>query len=488
MTFLLQFYGRPEDIQIKTAIDDLLRQDPDGWSTSALNKDFELDHVFYQSGEMRKNLADFPEFLGMDTTYNVNCRSMHLTTIMVLDGDNKGRVAAQALIKSESTETLTKFLRTVQQTNPDSMEQVRAFIIDKSMSEFKAIEAVVPQAAVHLCNFHVTKTFRDKMNSYQWPPETYQEVEAIIYQLVYARSRDRYEAGCLDLREVRDIDDFIGYFQTYWETITPVWSQYNRQDVPNFGNRTTNHLESYHRVIKAVVGSTVSVAKCIKHIVTFTDKKGKMKREQQARARVSRAYNLNDITPISGLVYAAANRKTAPFLMDRHAFARNKQRLFSIVADNGEEKTVKYEDDTFTVRLTPDSCYCSCATFRGYKGLPCKHIFYLLVVNPDLEFQASWVPEKYRAPKSDPSTKGLRKGPKTVPSTAAGRYQEAQQACKLLSNSLVTQVNSDFLRYVNMIYRLVAAIEADEEVYLMTRDSPTQISQEEVGNVRHKLL
>ena len=53
-----------------------------------------VDLVYIQTGEMRKQYNKYPEILFVDTTYNVNIEAYPLFTMMVEDGDGRGKPVA----------------------------------------------------------------------------------------------------------------------------------------------------------------------------------------------------------------------------------------------------------------------------------------------------------------------------------------------------------------------------------------------------------
>ena len=50
-----------------------------------------VDLVYIQTGEMREQYNKYPEILFVDTIYNVNIEAYPLLTMMVEDGDGRGK-------------------------------------------------------------------------------------------------------------------------------------------------------------------------------------------------------------------------------------------------------------------------------------------------------------------------------------------------------------------------------------------------------------
>ena len=60
----------------------------------------DVDLVYIQTGEMREQYKKYPEILFVDTTYNVNIEAYPLLTMMVEDGDWRGKPVAYCFQRS----------------------------------------------------------------------------------------------------------------------------------------------------------------------------------------------------------------------------------------------------------------------------------------------------------------------------------------------------------------------------------------------------
>ena len=75
-----------------------------------------VDLVYIQTGEMREQYNKYPEILFVDTTYNVNIEAYPLLTMMVEDGDGRGKPVAYCFQKKKSQKFKTCSLRKLRQT------------------------------------------------------------------------------------------------------------------------------------------------------------------------------------------------------------------------------------------------------------------------------------------------------------------------------------------------------------------------------------
>ena len=69
-----------------------------------------VDLVCIQTGEMREQYNKYPEILFVDTTYYVNIEAYPLLTMMVEDGDGRGKLVAYCFQRSETKVNLEKIL------------------------------------------------------------------------------------------------------------------------------------------------------------------------------------------------------------------------------------------------------------------------------------------------------------------------------------------------------------------------------------------
>ena len=90
----------------------------------------------------------------MDTTYTVNNKNIHLTTLMVIDGNANGKVVTHTRLRSESRENISKLLTKFIQHNSVKATKTEVVLIDKDFSEISALQETMPGVAIHLCLWH----------------------------------------------------------------------------------------------------------------------------------------------------------------------------------------------------------------------------------------------------------------------------------------------------------------------------------------------
>ena len=119
-----------------------------------------VDLVYIQTGEMREQYNKYPEILFVDTTYNVNIEAYPLLTMMVEDGDGRGKPVAYCFQRSETKVNLEKILDYFCRTNDTSKTKI--VMVDKDLTEISVLKSKLPSATILLCKFHVMKYFKKK--------------------------------------------------------------------------------------------------------------------------------------------------------------------------------------------------------------------------------------------------------------------------------------------------------------------------------------
>ena len=91
-----------------------------------------VDLVYFETGEMREQYNKYPEILFVDTTYNVNIEAYPLLTMMVEDGDGRGKPVAYCFQRSETKVNLEKNLDYFCRTNDTSKTKI--VMVDKDLT------------------------------------------------------------------------------------------------------------------------------------------------------------------------------------------------------------------------------------------------------------------------------------------------------------------------------------------------------------------
>ncbi|KAE8738055.1 hypothetical protein FOCC_FOCC016476 [Frankliniella occidentalis] len=307
-----------------------------------------VDFIFFQTSAMRKNLEQFPEIIGMDTTYELNKHNMHLSVMLVIDNHKNGRIVGYVFLRRETNDILEAALKVFVQKNPDVPQTVKTVIVDKDYKEISGVNKVLPNVHVHLCHTHVKRIFARKVQG----EENSKKLTTILDKMCVSESAEKFEEHYKELTSVAS-DQFRNYFDKYWRNIPSAWVLYVRNESLSLGVRSTNHVESHNGKIKRVVSRTSTLADCVRELL---------------RLHTSREFesSYRDFVEMAKRSYLANSRDP------------NVQVVLNTVSDWGAVLLVselkKSYDLSEDILQDADECNCQFSKMFGI-GL-CQHVFY----------------------------------------------------------------------------------------------------------------
>ena len=96
-----EFAGRTDEEQLEYVLN--LEISRNIQNSASIFNSSNIDIIFYQNKRQKQNLRLFPEMLFIDTTHAKNIYRYPVVVFMVVDGDNKGRSAGYAVVRSETS-------------------------------------------------------------------------------------------------------------------------------------------------------------------------------------------------------------------------------------------------------------------------------------------------------------------------------------------------------------------------------------------------
>jgi len=155
----------------------------------------ELEYLFLQTSAMKKNVEKYGKVLLLDHTYKVTKTEMPVTVMMVMDGNGAGRSAGYAFVANEKSVTIKMVLEAfVENIGAEVAKNIKTVIIDKDYSKVKAIKEVLPEAQIQLCDFHVSKTFKRRLQKEkQLTDEQKEEVKKVLEKLRHCCDHSEFE-------------------------------------------------------------------------------------------------------------------------------------------------------------------------------------------------------------------------------------------------------------------------------------------------------
>ncbi|XP_052119464.1 uncharacterized protein LOC127748745, partial [Frankliniella occidentalis] len=116
--------------------------------------------IFFQTPEMAKNFKEYPEVVGMDTTYCVNKNNMPLVVFRVTDRHGQGKPAGYCLVSNEKLDIMRQSVLAFKEANSEFIDKVQTIVVDKDYNEITVLKEILPWVHIHLCSVHVLETFK----------------------------------------------------------------------------------------------------------------------------------------------------------------------------------------------------------------------------------------------------------------------------------------------------------------------------------------
>lgn len=120
--------------------------------------------ILFQTRTMRKFAETYGSVLYIDDAYCVDNVSFPIYVFVGADGDKQKQFVGYAIAQNETTRTLSRVVTEFVTKNPSA--PFNSVVVVKDAAEIKAAQDAIPDVAVLLCHFHVTKNFRDAVANY----------------------------------------------------------------------------------------------------------------------------------------------------------------------------------------------------------------------------------------------------------------------------------------------------------------------------------
>ena len=323
-----------------------------------------VDLVYIQTGEMREQHNKYPEILFVDTTYNVNIEAYPLLTMMVEDGDGRGKPVAYCIQRSEAKVNLEKILDYFCRTNDTSKTKI--VMVDKDLTEISVLKSKLPSATILLCKFHVMKYFKKKISDLNCLKDEKHELAMLVQKLINSQNEEDYNKYHSELTQFND--EFITYFDKNWHPCKEQWVMYFRSSLRTHGNNTNNKLECHNQKLKKYLNSNMRLPVAVEHLSNFigdTYAKSSFNRYENLKNRIDNRNNDEDLIRYSLL----CNSKS--FQMVNDEYRQGIKSDFSIT-ETDDAYTVKLGSSEYTVSKDVNECSCLCFSNFGLKVKRCS--------------------------------------------------------------------------------------------------------------------
>ncbi|KAD4178869.1 hypothetical protein E3N88_27460 [Mikania micrantha] len=238
----------------------------------------------------------FPHVLLIDTTYKTNKYNMPFVQIVGVTSTHKTFSVAHAFISKEREENFVWVLQNLKDTLQQCMEP-RVIVTDRELALINACRRIFPSAAQLLCRWHIfeniSKHCRPSFSQSDW-----QKFGYMWSVVIESATPDIYEYNYSRLHEWlwTSHQRVIGYLQVTWlqkykEMFVSAWIDKNR----NFGQRTTNRVESQHSLLKKSLHATNNTLdNIVGHVIQIVKSQAEAINESFERSKIFRMAHHND--------------------------------------------------------------------------------------------------------------------------------------------------------------------------------------------------
>ncbi|XP_052127882.1 uncharacterized protein LOC113216704 [Frankliniella occidentalis] len=412
---------------------------------------------------MREATAKYSDVLLMDTTHQISDNNMPLVVLEVVDCYGAGRIAGSALVLSETTEVFSTVLGALKEGCSDFLEKIQTVFIDKHPGEIVAIRDVLPNAEIHLCDFHVKDAMITKKTLRQHTDQWY-IVEPLLKKLIYAFSLEEYGSVYVELENtVGPKSTFMESFNKYWHNIDLVWTEYKRNKALTLGERTTSRVESHNAKIKKVISEKLPVALVIMKLRMLNHRSNVEWEHKHFNQQLKLHYPKYSKDPIIQCI----QKGNTPFVADQ--LQRQYERSLQEPTSSVHEVTI-------------DSC--DCALFVKFK-LPCSHIFRQRRTDGIQIYDQSLVPERWTAllQSSDNNdgkqsyfcvgalSSSVKVSKNSKPPTSVDRFNAVDKLCKRISCLVANFAGHQFDCAVKALLNVEDLLKSGKEVAVVGLDA-----------------
>nr|CAH8850907.1 unnamed protein product [Trichobilharzia regenti] len=307
-----------------------------------------LTRICFATYEQMELYKQFPEVVGIDSTYNTNKGKYSLFQLLVTDNFGRGRPVLFAWTRKEFKRDVVWILDCFRQIMEDT-SKTESFIMDCAQAEIAAVKLTHRQAHIVLCSFHVCRAFCRKTRN--------PIVKNYLCRLVQCKRRSEV---------ISRLDANVSqYLQRRWMHRRELWAACFRDNVLTFGNDTNNRVESSHKQMKRFLQRSDSLHKSMLKVYKW-HKRSFSIIQQEANIAQSRCFTYpcsQSLIPIIRLLTPYAARKVIrEYQLRRWATVEFESFDYVFFKENGN-----------TVQVDLSACTCTCFTFQTCR-YPCRHL------------------------------------------------------------------------------------------------------------------
>ncbi|KAJ0560115.1 putative MULE transposase domain, FHY3/FAR1 family, reverse transcriptase, RNase H-like protein [Helianthus annuus] len=247
-----KMYGDRTPMQI---LESMLQEERYFYFTKVNPSTNAAEEIFFVHQDSYNMWRAFPHVLMIDATYKTNEYKLPFIQVVGVTSTHKSFCVAHAFVSKEKKDNFLWVLEKLKELLVDCMEP-REIVTDRDQALMNACDKVFPKASKLLCRWHISQNIlkhcRAKFTDEDWKifklswSRLYSSPTPTLYNYNFQRLFTR-----LVNDERSDVLDYLYdvWLKDYKEKFVSAWTN----TVPNFGQHTTNKVESQHSKFKRYI-------------------------------------------------------------------------------------------------------------------------------------------------------------------------------------------------------------------------------------------
>lgn len=354
--------------------------------------------------------------------------------------------------------------------------ETKMFIVDKDFNELAVIKQLWPKSKKkkNLCLFHILKTLRQEIHKQTGESLGKQQLSNLCSQIVFAQTEEEYNTKYDILQSSDSFPEFKTYFAKNWHSIRGMWATYERKKFVNFGRRTTNVLESYHKKLKRRCNSNMTVSQFIRELLKINT----MKEDRFEQEGFCQQMTVCYVHGHSDLIAEKLQSWATPYAADAviKKITVGMKVNYDVVQVDSGHYTLTGKSSHYSVTVKDALINCTCQFYSNMK-LPCIHIFKC----PDTadKFELEWIPKRWQKAiqvchtitSNSPQTGLLvNKIQNRKPLTRTEKSKEMNRLLKQIANHSVDLAHKNIVSRYEVICTIATAYTEGREVCVEVYD------------------
>nr|XP_039267872.1 uncharacterized protein LOC120342897 isoform X1 [Styela clava] len=326
--------------------------------------------IYFQTIEMRKMFAAYPEVFIIDASHKIEIMGLTLYVVMNTDGNGQAAIVSLWFVTQENGDNLLYLIKQFKEYNP-GWEQITVAVCGKEDRNRNLLMSHLPNAESFISYFHAMRNFRreiysEKDNGFECVEEKHACLK-IMKKMILAKNQEVYSFHFERLKLYAPAELFA-YFMNNWHTVQDEWVDGLKCPFAYFLDQKNNRLDAINQIVKSLCDNFQTVPKFFHDLLRSI---GSLQLERKQRALT---------VPVKGPVITSEfhiAEMQYKNLLTTYAFSFVKRQLHffpKVKIDsslNDEVSTIK--SPKYGVLVTSiSSCPC---VFNTVTGLPCSHIF-----------------------------------------------------------------------------------------------------------------